>query len=202
MTKFSRERYWVGGALFAIGASAAWCGSAWADDAEKQKLAQCAKDICSIIVSKSASGPDLTCDLTKTWEKDEIQKNADAKKMSWGLGSAKCTAKLSAKRSELISALTSPAGSLKLAKQSVACEIGTEKYSVSATLAPDLKLKDGVATNASLHIDDIKGAALIKGVVWTAATLEQNFGLLEGDIVREVNHFIKDQCPKIVADAK
>ncbi|MGO8954950.1 MAG: hypothetical protein ACLPWS_18460 [Rhodomicrobium sp.] len=199
MTKSTKRRLTATVAILALTISQ----SAWADKAEeKQKLAQCAKDICGIVLSKDASGPDLTCDLTKTWEKDEVQKGADSKKITWGLGTAKCSIKVSAKRADLVAALTSPENTLKISKQSVACEIGAEKYPISATLAPELKFNGGTNTAASLHVDDIKGATLIKGVVWTAAELEKHFGLLEGDLVREVNRFVQKECPKIAAEAK
>ncbi len=175
-------------------------------DADKQKLAQCAKDICSIIVSKNASGPDLSCDLTKTWEKEQIKKSASEKKLSWGPppGDAKCSVKVNAKRAELVKALTSPKATFKFDKHSVSCEIEAngEQHPVSATMAPELKFKDGKAVGSALHMDDIKGPTLIKGMIWTAATLEQNFGLFEGDITREINRFIQNQCPKITGDAK
>jgi len=177
--------------------------SAFADTAEeKQKLAQCAKDICGIIVSKDANGPDLTCDLTKTWEKDDIQKGAESKKITWGLGSARCSVKVSAKRSDLVSALTSPENTLKIGKQSIACEIGEEKYPVSLSLDPEIGFKGGAATAVSLHTADIQGTTLIKGVVWTASELEKHFGVLQGDMIREVNRFVQKECPKIVADVK
>jgi hypothetical protein len=202
MTKFAHGKGSIQRTLLALGLGTVLMGTALADaDTDKQKLAQCAKDICGIIVSKNASGPDLSCQLTKSWEKDEIQKGADSKKMSWGLGSAKCGVKVNVKRAEIVVALTSPEKTLKIDKQSIACEIG-EKYPVSATMAPELKMKDGKNTGVSLHINDIKGEALIKGAVWTAATLEQNFGILEGDMVREVNRFIQKECPKILGDAK
>ncbi len=192
-------------AAIAAGIGLAAAGSCMADtDADKQKLAQCAKDICSIIVSKNASGPDLSCDVTKTWEKEQIQKGADEKKLSWGMGYAKCSAKISVKRADLVNALTAPENTLKISKQAISCEIerSGEKYPISLTMAPELKFKDGKATGSALHMDDIQGATLIKGVVWTAATLEQNFGLLEGDMTREVNRFIQKECPKIASDAK
>jgi hypothetical protein len=177
--------------------------NAWADsDEEKQKVAQCAKDICSMIVSKDANGPDLSCDLTRTWEKDEIQKGADSKKLTWGLGSARCSVKVSVKRADITGALTSPDNILKAGKQSVACEIGSEKYPVSVTMAPELTFKNGTNTAVALHIADIQGATLIKGVVWTAASLEQHFGILHGDMVREVNRFVQKECPKIAGTAK
>ncbi len=169
---------------------------------EKQKLAQCANDICGVIVSKNPKGPEVTCDLTKTWEKDEIQKGAESKSIAWGLGSAKCSAKVSIKRADIVGALTSPEIKLKFGKQPFSCEIGTDKYPISATLSPVLKFKDGTNTAASLRMEDIQGATLIKGVVWTAAALEQHLGVFEGDLVREVNRFIQKECPKIVSSAK
>lgn len=177
-------------------------GAANADpESEKRKIAQCAKDLCSIIQSKSAKGPDLSCDLTKTWAKDEIQKNADSKNIGWGLGSAKCSIKINIKRVDIVNAITSRENTFKTAKLPVVCEID-EKYPISATMAPELKMKGGQSKAVSLNIDDLKGDSLIKGVVWTAATLEETFGILEGDMVREVNRFIQKECPKILAESK
>jgi hypothetical protein len=120
----------------------------------------------------------------------------------WGLGSAKCSAKVKAKRSEIIAALTAPETTFRLDKQSIACEIGTERYELRATMAPELTFKQGATTAVSLHMDNIHGAPLIKGVVWTAASLEENFGILQKDMVREVNRFIKKECPKILGNTK
>jgi hypothetical protein len=198
MTNFL-GRILFGAILLAPGAH----GSALADNpAEKEKLARCAKEICSIVVSKTAKGPDLTCDLVKTWEKEEIQKGADYKHLSWGLGSARCTAKLTAKRADLVAALTTHEYTLKIGKQPVACEIGAEKYSIRATLAPELTFKGGTCTQGAVHMDDIEGATLIKGVVWTAAAIEQHFGIFESDLVREVNRFVQKECPKVLSNAQ
>ena len=190
-------------ALFGALLTFSSCASALADDAaEKEKLAQCAKQLCGVVLSKDAKGPDLTCDLEKTWQKEDIQKGADYKHLSWGFGSARCTAKLNAKRADFVAALTAHEYTLKIGKQPVACEIGEEKYSIRATLAPELAFKDGAVTRGSVHMDDIQGSALIKGVVWTAAALERNFGLFENDLVREVNRFVQKECPKIMSSAQ
>jgi hypothetical protein len=163
---------------------------------EKKKLAQCAKDICGIILSKNPKGPDLSCDLTKTWDKHQMQKGADSKHVAWGLGSAKCHVKFNIKRTDIVAALTRPEFKLRAGKQSVACEIGSDRYPISATLSPELEFKNGTNTAASLNIEDIEGAVLIKGVVWTTAQLERHFGIFEHDLVREVNRFVKKECPK------
>jgi hypothetical protein len=193
-----RKRFWAGSVLALTFSTAVLADS----PEEKEKLVQCAKDVCGIIVSKDASGPDLSCDLTKTWEKEDLQKGADEKKITWGLGSARCSIKVSAKRSDLVLALTAPVNVLKVGKQSVACEIGEEKYPISISSDPEVNFKDGAATAVALHVADIKGTTLIKGVVWTAAELEKHFGLLQSDMVREVNKFIQKECPKILSAAK
>ena len=69
-------------------------------------------------------------------------------------------------------------------------------------MAPELTFKQGATTAVSLHMGNIHGAPLIKGVVWTAASLEENFGVLQKDMVREVNRFIKKECPKILGNPK
>ncbi len=175
-------------------------GSALADTPEeKEKLAECAKQMCSMVASKNAHGPDLTCDLTKSWAKEDLEKGADYKHISWGFGSARCNAKVTVKRADIIAALTSHEYKLKISKQAIACEIGEEKYTIRATLAPELTLKDGAVTHGELHMDNIEGTALIKGVVWSAAALERHFGLFENDVVRESNKFLQKECPKILA---
>ena len=178
-------------------------GTGSADDAaDNAKLAQCAKDLCAMIVSRKPAGPDLACDLSKTWQKDEIQRGADSANVMWGLGSAKCSVKVKARRADIVAAVSAPQSTFRLDRQSIACEIGTGRYELRATLAPELTLRQGAATAVSLHMDNIQGAPLIKGVVWTAATLEESFGILQKDMVREVNRFMKKECPKILDTAK
>jgi hypothetical protein len=169
---------------------------------EKKKLYQCAKDLCAIIVSKNPKGPDLSCDLTKTWDKKQIQKGADSKNISWGLGSATCSVKFQIKRADVVAALTGARATFKPGKQSVACEVGSDKYPIRATVSPELEFKSGTVTAASLGIKNIEGAFLIQSAVWTAAKLENNFGIFEKDLVREVNRFVQKECPKWVSTAK
>ncbi len=78
MVAFERATGVIGAAAIGLLVSVLFPGAAMADtETDNAKLAQCAKDICAIIVSKKAHGPDLNCDLAKTWEKDQIQKGAE-----------------------------------------------------------------------------------------------------------------------------
>ncbi len=186
------------GAAVCLGIFTSLAGANAESDGDKQKLYQCAKDICNIILSKKANGPDLACDVTKTWENREIEKGASSKSLSWGLGTAQCHFKLSAKRSAILAALNTPENTFKADKQTVDCQIGTEKYPIDVTLAPEMKFKNGVASQVSLNVNEVTGAPLIKGTVWTVSMLERNFGILQGDMIREVNRFIHKECPKVV----
>ena len=155
-----------------------------------------------MVLSRNPKGPDPSCDLTKTWDKEQIQKGVESKGVSWGLGSAKCHVKFGLKRAEIIAALTAPETKLVASKQSIACEIGTNRYPIGATISPVLRFKNGKVTAASLRMDDIEGAVLIQGVVWTAAQLERRFGVFEGDLVRELNRFLEKECPKFAVTKK
>ena len=44
---------------------------------EKAKNAQCARDVCSIVLTKEANGPDVNCDLAHRWQAKEIRMLAE-----------------------------------------------------------------------------------------------------------------------------
>jgi hypothetical protein len=199
MTKFRWRTAFLGAVLFGSGLSP---GASADSEEDKKKLWKCATDICSIIVSKNPKGPDLRCDVTKTWDAKQVEKGAESKNLGWGLGSVRCHFQVSIKRVDIAAALSSPEGKLKMSKQEVTCEIGESRYPIKATAAPELKFNNGSDTEASLHVEDIDGAPLIQGAVWTAAKLERHFGLFEKDLVREVNRFIQKECPKFLTAAK
>jgi hypothetical protein len=199
MTKLKWRTVLSGAVLVAFGFGP---GASADSEDDKKKLWKCATDICSIIVSKNPKGPDLSCDVTKTWDAKQVEKGADSKNIGWGLGSVSCHFKVSVKRADIAAALSSPVGTLKMSKQAVACEIGESRYPIKATAAPELKFKAGSDTEASLYVEDIDGAPLIQGVVWTTAKLERHFGVFEKDLVREVNRFIQKECPKFLTAVK
>ena len=195
MRKFQRKAVFLGAGLVAFCLSP---GASADSEDDKKKLWKCAADIWSIIVSKNPKGADFICDVTKTWDAKQVEKGAQSKNLGWGLGSVSCHVKVSVKRADIAAALSGPEGKLKMSKQEVTCEIGENRYPIRATAAPELKFNNGSDVEASLHVQDIDGAPLIQGAVWTAAKLERHFGLFEKDLVREVNRFILKECPKFL----
>ena len=169
---------------------------------EKARNAQCARDVCAIVLSREANGPDVSCELAHRWQAKEIDKLAESKDVSWDMGPARCTLQISAKRADLLAAVTSPENTLKLSGKSVACEVGAERYEVSADVSANFTLKNGVVTAISLGGTGYEGPIFIARTLYSAWGMEKKYGSFQGDMLREANRFIKNECPKALAHPK
>lgn len=183
---------WVSGVSVATGVLALEEGKE-----EKAQLESCEKDLCAILVKREA-GNDLQCTMQKTWAGSKIKQGVEERKLTWSLGDVRCGLKLEAKRQEIVDALTKPAFEWKLPAHKVQCEVEREKevIPISVALAPKIQFKDGKAAKVWLGIGEIQAPAVVKGAIWTAAQLEDTFGVVHSDLVKEINKFIYDRCPK------
>lgn len=105
---------------------------------------------------------------------------------------------LSVKRQEMIDALTKPAYEFKLGTHQVTCDVEREKevMKISVAMSPRFQFKDGKASKAWLGIGTIEAPTMLKGAIWTVAQLEDTFGIVHGDLIREINEFVYQRCPK------
>jgi hypothetical protein len=168
---------------------------------EKAQLEACQRDLCTLLVKREASGGNLQCALQKTWASKKIKAGVEEKKLSWSLGDMRCGVKLDASRQDMVDALAKPDYELKLAKHAVKCEVEREAevLTVNVDLAPRIQFKGGKAVKAWLGIGEIQAPAVIKGAIWTAAKLEDTFGVVHGDLIKEINEFVYERCPKHLA---
>lgn len=169
---------------------------------ETEKLKACEKNLCTMILTKDAAGDDLTCDISKTWAKDKISKGAKEKSLDWGFGDARCTLDLTVARQAIVASLTEKTHDLKIPEQKVKCQIerNDEVTPINVSLAPKVTFKDGKAHKAWLNIGKIEAPAVVKGAIWTAAKLEDNFGLFHSEIISEINDFVHNECAKRYPD--
>jgi hypothetical protein len=167
---------------------------------EKERLEACERELCGILVKKETAGSDLKCALQKTWAGRLIKEGVEQKKLTWGFGDVRCNVDLQAKRQELVDALTKPQFELKLSVHAIRCEVEREKevMPISVAMSPRFQFKDGKAVKAWLGLGEIKAPAVVKGVIWTAAQLEDTFGIVHSDLLREINRFV-ERCPKRLA---
>jgi hypothetical protein len=182
-------------------------GSAFAleeDKTEKEKLETCEKSLCGILVKRDAAGGDLQCGLQKTWAGAKIKEGVEQKKLTWGFGDVRCVLDVVAKRQDMVDALTKPEYEYKFPAHTVHCDIEREKEVMKVTVAisPKFQFKDGKATKAWLGIGTIEAPTVVKGAIWTAAQLEDTFGIVHSDLIREINKFVYDRCPKRLEELK
>jgi hypothetical protein len=168
---------------------------------EKEELEACERALCGILVNREAPGGDLQCTLQKTWSGTKIKQGVEEKKLKWGFGDVRCGVKVEAKRQDLLDALTKPQYELKLSPHAIRCDVerGTEVIPISVSMAPRLQFKDGKASKAWLGIGEIQAPAVVKGAIWTAAQLEDTFGIVHSDLLKEINQFVYERCPKRLA---
>ena len=167
---------------------------------EKAQLEACERDLCAILVKREAGG-DLQCSMQKTWAGSKIKQGVEEKKLTWSLGDVRCGVKLEVKRQDMLDALTKPQSELKLAPHAIRCDVEREKevVPISVTMTPRIQFKDGKAAKVWLGIGEIQAPAVVKGAIWTAAQLEDTFGVVHSDLVKEINRFVYDRCPKRLA---
>src|SRR5262245_29731505 len=171
---------------------------------EKERLEACEHELCGVLVKREAAGGDLKCSLQKTWAGSKIKHGVEERKLSWKLGDLRCGVALVATRQDLVEALTKPQYELKLATHTVRCDVEREKevVQVAVALTPRLQFKDGKATTVWLGIGDIQAPTVVKGAIWTAAQLEDTFGVVHADLIKEVNKFVYERCPKRLEELK
>lgn len=168
---------------------------------EKAALKSCEQKLCTMVVGKAAAGEDLSCALSKSWAASKIKEGVEKQKLSWSLGDARCSISIAAKRSDVIGAVSKPDHTFQFDAHTVKCQVEKDKEvtPINITLAPKLQFKGGKAEKAWLNVTTIEAPAVVRGAIWTAAQLEENFGLFHSLMIAEINEFIGQKCPKAVA---
>lgn len=168
---------------------------------EEQDLKACERNLCSMILTKEATGDDLSCAISKTWAQNDIEKGASTKSgLSWGFGDARCALDLAATRDSVVSSLTKAEHKLEMSPHKVKCEIEQgekrEVTTIDVELAPRVAFKDGKATIAELNITKVEAPTVIKAVITGADWIEKNLGLFHSEMIEEINEFISKKCAK------
>lgn len=164
---------------------------------EMKALKACEKQLCTMVLDKPLSGPDLTCDVQKTWAKSTLE-GGESKGVSWGFGDARCSADIKLERADIVAALTQPKHTIRIPAQEVKCVIERdgEIKPVLVKLAPKLTFKNGKADKVWINLESIDGPADVKSTVWTAAKLEDSLGLFHRPMIKSINKFLLKQCPR------
>jgi hypothetical protein len=171
---------------------------------EKEDRRDCKIKICDTALNKKVDGDDIACKVVKTWTTVELKERVLKDRFSWPLGHAQCSADIKLPRNILAKVLAGGEQEAALDKHNVACTLdqkdGTDRYSISFSIKPVVKFKDGKAIKATINWSDIQGSAVAKGAVWSTATLDNYVGIMEGSVVDAINDFFGPHCDEVKAE--
>ena len=170
---------------------------------EREMRKDCKVKICSAFHNRKPDGGDITCNVLKTWRKEQLSKMVEKAKVSWPWGGIKCVADIKLKRADLIKAMTDEKFEAQLDKHQVACEVDRDKDAkadIKFDFSPKVTFEKGKATKATLAWGTIEAPALVKGAMWTATATDNTFNVLQSTVVEDINDFIGAKCMEVKDD--
>lgn len=171
--------------------------------AEREARKGCKIKICSAFLLKKP-GDDISCNVIKSWRKEQLNRLVKKARVSWPWGKVQCTTNLKLPRDHMIKAMDEPKFELTLDKHTVSCVVSRAKEpaTIKFSFAPKVKFEGGKAVKASLNWGKIEAPTLIKGAMWTATATDNTFNVLQSSLVKDINNFVDVQCPKVKAELK
>jgi hypothetical protein len=162
---------------------------------EEKAVKACERKLCTMVLGRTPTGPDLKCDVAKTWDRDTLNKG-ESSSVSWGFGDARCSFDLTLSRADIIAALTKPKHTIQIPEHEVQCivEQDGKPKPVVVRLAPKLKFKNGKADKIWINLANVDGPTAISTTVKMAAGLEDSLGIFHGSMIRSVNKFVHTRC--------
>lgn len=168
---------------------------------ERELRKDCKVKICAAFHNRKPDGGDVSCNVLKTWRKEQLSKMVEKAKVSWPWGAVKCTADINLKREALIKAMTEDKFESKLDKHAVKCEVageGDQKPSeIKFDFTPVVIFEKGKAIKATLNWGKIEAPTLVKGAMWTATATDNTFNVLQSTVVEDINDFIENKCMEV-----
>ena len=171
------------------------------EKAERESRKSCKVAICSAMHDKKP-GDDVSCNVVKSWRKENLDKIVGKGGISWPWGKVVCTAPIKLKRDVLVKALSGGKHEADIGHQSLQCTVeGKEGHSeIKAEFSPKVTFEGGKATKAVLNWGKIDAPTLLKGAMWTATASDNTFNVLQAMVVEDINHFTTAGCDEVKAD--
>lgn len=168
--------------------------------AEKDARKSCKVDICTAFRNPSAQGQDISCNVIKSWRKEQLIKMVAKMKVTWPYGPVRCTSDVKIKRDDLVQAVTQEKHTTQLDKHAVKCTLDSEKADareIKFEFSPKVAFEKGKAISAKMNWGKIEAPTLIKGAMWTATAADNTVNMLSGTLIEDINDFIGSKCDEV-----
>jgi hypothetical protein len=173
------------------------------EKAERDQRKACKVAICSAFRSGKADGADVSCDVIKSWRKEQMTKLISKLKVSWPYEGVRCTSKVAMRRADLLKSMSEPKHELQLDTHAVACTVARDKdepTKIAFDFAPKVWFEGGKATKAKINWGKIDAPTLIKSGMWTATAADNTVNILSGTLVKDINDFITTKCDEVKSE--
>ena len=171
---------------------------------EKAARKACKVRICAILRSRKSEGEDISCQVVKTWLKEDIQKIIARSRLTWPWGHARCETQLSLERAMLAKAMSEEEYEAKLPSHRVACVLDRAKegktYEFVLNGSAAITFKNGKAVAGRITWGKLEAPTLIKGLLWSATGLDNKLNVFGGELVKIVNEFVTRKCAEVADD--
>ncbi len=174
---------------------------------EKEDRKACKIEICKAF-AQPGDGPNITCDVTKTWLAAEIQKGFLGDKLTWPWGHARCNASIALDRKAIAEAARKPSATMKLKKHNIACKLDRKDpkkgavYDIKLSIEPTVTFENGKATKAVMGWSNIEAPVLAKTAIWSATVADSTFSVIANGVVRNINAFLTSKCKEAGVEIK
>ena len=169
--------------------------------AEKESRKACKIELCRVFRNKEAQGPDVACDVVKTWREEDIEDMVSGGTIGWPWGRAKCEARLNLSRDSMVKAVSEPTYEFTLPTHQVVCELDRKSegkfYKVSAKFAPKVTFENGKAVAGQVNWGEVDAPTLAYGAIWPATGVDNSTNVLGGQLVNMVNEFLTTKCDEV-----
>lgn len=166
---------------------------------EKEMRRACKVALCTAFHVRKPPAGEITCNVMKSWRKEQIVKMIGRGGITWPYGAARCQTDLKFNRETLIKAVSEPEYEAQFDRHDIKCEIerATDKYEMKVEIAPKVTFKDGRAVKATMNWGKIDAPTLAKGALWSATAADNSLGVLQKTVVEDINDFIGAKCLEV-----
>lgn len=168
------------------------------EKAERESRKSCKIAICAAMRAKAA-GDDISCNVVKSWRKEQLDKLVSKARASWPWGRVRCTSDIKLSRDVLLKAMSEAKYEADIGGHTVNCTVDREKdqAEISFDFAPKVTFENGKAVKATLNWGKIKAPTLVKGAMWTATATDNTFNVLQSTVVEDINTFVSARCDEV-----
>jgi hypothetical protein len=173
------------------------------EKAEKEARKACKAEICDIFATRDPNGPDISCDIKKTWRESAIT-NMLGGKIAWPYGKAVCQSKLELRRADLAKAMSESKYEMNLPAQKLRCTLAQkedgEPYAIEVSIAPKVTFENGKAVRAKLNWGEASAPMLVYALIYAGTGLDNSANVLGPEVVHMVNEFTTKKCAEVKAE--